>query len=92
MITLNATHKQTKTITDNSTSTYQTVLTISQSVDQSVFAGLYSCTVKNARGRSSRAVVIPGNGKFMINKYNLSPRQHIRMLLVPLFYSDIVRS
>ena len=68
-ITLNATHQQTKTITDNSTSTYQTVLTISQSVDQSDIPGLYSCTVENARGSSSRAVVIPGNGKFMINKY-----------------------
>ena len=65
MITLNATHQQTKRITDNSTSTYQTVLTISQSVDQSDIPGLYSCTVENARGRSSRAVVIPGNGKLI---------------------------
>ena len=65
MITLNATHQQTKRITDNSTSTYQTVLTISQSVDQSDIPGLYSCTVENARGRSSRAVVIPSNGELI---------------------------
>ena len=68
VITLNATHQQTKRIIDNSTSTYQTVLTIDPSVSQSVFAGLYRCTVENARGSSSRAVVVPGNGELMINK------------------------
>ena len=92
MITPNTTHQQTKTVVNTVAGTYQTVLTISQSVSQSDIPRLYSCTVENARGRSSRAVVIPGNGEFMINKYNLSPRQHIRMLLVSLFYSDIVRS
>ena len=63
VITLNATHQQTKRIIDNSTSTYQTVLTIDLSVSQSDIPGIYSCTVENARGRSSRAVVIPGNGE-----------------------------
>ena len=65
MITLSATHQQTKTVVDSVGGTYQTVLTISQSVDQSVFAGLYSCTVVNARGSSSRAVIIPGNGELI---------------------------
>ena len=65
MITLSVTHQQTKTVVDPVAGTYQTVLTISQSVDQSGFAGLYSCTVENARGSSSRAVVIPGNGELI---------------------------
>ena len=65
MITLSTTHQQTKRVVDPVMSTYQTVLTISQSVGQSVFAGLYYCIVENARGRSSRAVVIPGNGELL---------------------------
>ena len=65
MITLSATHQQIKRVVDPVMSTYQTVLTISQSVGQSVFAGLYSCIVENARGISSRAVVIPGNGELL---------------------------
>ena len=65
MITLNTTHQQTKRVVDPVVSTYLTVLTISQSVDQSDIAGLYSCTVENARGISSEAVVIPGNGELI---------------------------
>ena len=65
MITLNATHQQTKRVVDPIVSTYQTVLTIDPSVSQSDIPGLYSCTVENARGNSSVAVVIPGNGKLI---------------------------
>ena len=61
MITLNATHQQTKSIVDNVTSTYQTVLTIDSSVGWSDIVGAYTCTVENARGESSEtAVVQPG--------------------------------
>ena len=60
MITLNATHQQTKTVIDNSTSTYQTVLTIDPSVGQSGIVGTYNCTVENIRGESSKTVVVPG--------------------------------
>ena len=60
VITLNTTYQQTKTVMDNSTSTYQTVLTIDPSVGQSDIVGTYNCTVENARGRSSMALVVPG--------------------------------
>ena len=63
MITPNATLQQTKRLTDNSTATYQTVLTIDPSVGQIV--GTYNCTVENARGRSSIAVAISSNGKLV---------------------------
>ena len=62
VITLNATYQQTKRVVNAATGTYQTVLTISESVSQSDIAGLYSCTVENVRGSSSRILVIPGNG------------------------------
>ena len=65
MITLNATHQQTKRVVDPVASTYQTLLIIDPSVSQSDIAGLYSCTVENARGSSSGAVVIPGNGELI---------------------------
>jgi len=64
LITPNATHQQTKTVVDPVRGVYQTVLTINSSVDQSDIVGAYSCTVENARGRSSRIMVISGNGKF----------------------------
>ena len=60
VITLHATHQQTKSIVDNATSTYWTVLTIDPSVRQSDIVGSYSCTVENARGKSSETVVVPG--------------------------------
>ena len=65
MITLNATHQQTQIVTNATTSTYQTLLTISQSVGQSVFAGLYNCTVENNRGRSSLTRVVAVNGELI---------------------------
>ena len=61
VITLNATYQQTKTITDNSTSTYQTVLTIG---GQNDIVGTYNCTVENAQGGSSATVVISSNGEW----------------------------
>ena len=60
VITLNATYQQTKRVIDNSTSTYQTVLTIDPSVDQSGIVGTYNCTVENARGESSTILVVAG--------------------------------
>ena len=60
MITLGATHQQTKTLVDSVTGTYQTVLTIDPSLDQRSIEGTYSCTVENARGESSETVVVPG--------------------------------
>ena len=60
MITLNATYQQTKSVVDPVVGTYQTVLTIDSSVDQSDIVGTYSCTVKNDRGNSSETVVVPG--------------------------------
>ena len=62
LITLNATHRQTKTV-DLVMSTYQTVLTIDPSVDQSDTVGTYNCTVENARGKSSMVTVISGSGE-----------------------------
>ena len=38
--------------------TYQTVLTIDPSVSQSDTVVAYNCTVENARGRSSRKVIV----------------------------------
>ena len=65
VITINATHQQTKRVVDPVMGIYQTVLTISPSVSQSDIAGLYSCTVENVRGRSSRIVLISGNGELI---------------------------
>ena len=64
MITPNATYQQTKRIVDPVWGIYQTVLTFDPSVGQSDIVGAYSCTVENVRGRSSRILVIPGNGEF----------------------------
>ena len=60
VITLNATYQQTKSLVDSVTSTYQTVLTIDPSLNQSGIIGTYSCTVENDRGGSSETVVVPG--------------------------------
>ena len=63
VITLNATYQQTKRVVDPVWGMYQTVLTIDPSV---VIMGTYSCTVENARGRSSsRIMIIPGNGELI---------------------------
>ena len=45
------THRQTQTVINAMTATYQNVLTIAQSV--SSIYGVYRCTVGNARGTSS---------------------------------------
>ena len=60
MVTLNATHQQTKRVIDTVAGTYQTVLTIDLSLDQSDIVGTYNCTVENDRGESSETVVVPG--------------------------------
>jgi len=51
VITINETYQQTQVVTNTATGTYQTVLTIGQSVSD--ISGLYSCTVSNTRGTSS---------------------------------------
>ena len=53
VIILNATHQQAKRVVDAVAGTYQTVLTIDPSVDQSDIFGSYNCTVENDRGKSS---------------------------------------
>ena len=58
MITLNATHQQTKRVVNPGNGTYQTVLTIHPSVGQIV--GTYNCTVTNDMGESSDTVVVRG--------------------------------
>ena len=65
MIPLSATYQQTKRVVDPVSGTYQAVLTVDSSVSQSGFAGLYYCTVENARGISLMTVVIPGNGELV---------------------------
>ena len=60
MITLNATYQQTKRVVDAVTGTYQTVLTIDPSLDQSSIVEKFSCTVENDRGNSSETVFVPG--------------------------------
>ena len=60
MITLSATYQQTKRVVDPVAGTYQTVLTIDPSLDQSVIVGTYNCTVENDRRSSSETVVVPG--------------------------------
>ena len=54
MITLK---EQTKRLVDAVAGTYQTVLTIDPSECQ--IAGMYNCTVENARGESSEMLVVP---------------------------------
>ena len=66
MVTLNATHQQTKRVVDPVTGTYQTVLTINSSLDLSDIVGTYNCTVKNARGESSETVVVPGESCMLV--------------------------
>ena len=56
MITLNATHQQTKNLVNPIKGTYQTVLTIDSSVGASGLVGNYSCTV----GVSSKSIVVTG--------------------------------
>ena len=60
VITLSATHQQTKRVVDAVSGTYQTVLTINSSVEWSSIVGTYNCTVVNVRGQSSETMVLPG--------------------------------
>ena len=69
MITLNATHQQTKRVVDPVIGTYQTVLTIDPSVNQSDIVGTYNCTVENARGRSSRMTIVGKLTLYMCHCY-----------------------
>ena len=70
VITLNTTHQQIKRVVDPVMSTYQTVLTIDPSIDQESTVGSYCCTVENARGRSSRTVIV---GELTLNVILLLP-------------------
>ena len=65
VITPNATHQQTKRVVGLVMSTYQTVLTIDPSVDQSDIPGLYYCAVENNRGTTSKVLVVPGRGELI---------------------------
>ena len=84
MVAPNATYQQTKMAVDPVAGTYQTVLTIDSSVGQSGFAGLYYCTVENARGGSSMTVVIPGNGELIPYMYCLLGKQTVH------YYSQLI--
>ena len=59
VIALNATYQQTKTLVDHVNGTYETVLTIDPSVDL-IVGTCYTCTVENARGGSSKTVIVTG--------------------------------
>ena len=58
-------YQQTKRVVDPVAGTYQTVLTIDQTLSQSVIVGTYSCTVENERGESSETVVVPGDAELL---------------------------
>ena len=64
MISLNATYQQTQVVTDPVRGTYQTVLTIDQSVTD--VSGTYSCTAGNTRG-TSVAIEVTGKDLFTIS-------------------------
>ena len=68
MIALGATYPQTKRLVDPINGTYQTVLTIDPSLNQSGIVGTYNCTVENARGESSETVVVPGESCMLAYK------------------------
>ena len=89
LITPNATYQQTKRVVDSVWGVYQTVLTINSSVDQSNIAGIYYCTVENARGRSSGMAVIPGNGEY-IPIYTLIAKLCIQYMYLPTDYQCLL--
>ena len=66
MIALGATYWQTKRLVYPVNGTYQTVLTIDPSLNQSGIVGTYNCTVENARGESSETVVVPGESCMLV--------------------------
>ena len=58
-LNLNGTaYQQTQTVTNTSTSAYETTLTSS---DASVFAGPFTCTVSNTRGNDTETISIGKN-------------------------------
>ena len=63
MITLNATHQQTKRVVNPVQGTYQIVLTIDPSVNT---MGAYNCTVENDRGSASATLIVAGNGELIV--------------------------
>ena len=78
MITLNATHQQTKRLVDPVNGTYQTVLTIDPSVGWSDIVGTYNCTVENDRGKSSEMVdILPGETCSLANRYIQSVHSNV---------------
>ena len=79
MITLNATHQQTKTLVHSVNGTYQTVLTIDSSVGASGLVGNYNCTVENIRGTSSRSVFV-GEAYFLSLLLAITPYTHHRVV------------
>ena len=66
VINSNGTYQLTKRVVYPVLGTYQTLLTINSSVDQSDIVGTYNCTVENARGRSSRMTrVVSDSGELI---------------------------
>ena len=65
VINSNETFQLTKRVVYPVWGTYQAVLTINSSVDQSDIFGSYNCTVENARGRSSVTRVVSDSGELI---------------------------
>ena len=65
VINSNETYQLTKRVVYPVGGTYQAVLTINSSVDQSDVVGTYNCTVENARGRSSVTRVVSDSGELI---------------------------
>ena len=65
VINSNETYQLTKRVVYPVGGTYQAVLTINSSVDQSDIVGTYNCTVENARGRSSVTQVVSDSGELI---------------------------
>ena len=72
MITLNATHQQTKRLVDPGNGTYETVLSFNSSVGWSDIVGTYNCTVENDRGGSSKTVVVPGETRSLLFRTHIT--------------------
>ena len=85
VITLNATHQQTKTLVNSVKGTYQTVLTIDSSVEPSGLVGNYSCTV----GISSKSIVVTGKDLNLCTLHHhvsgQSPLPHLHASATPTY-------
>ena len=73
IISISAAYQQTQVVTDATTGTYETVLTIAQSVTDII--GTYSCIVGNTRGTSA-AIEMSLVGESLQLIYNLSSSNH----------------